>query len=417
MSTESLLFVNFEQLRALNRATGDYKASLLFCRLSSQSAHSTIVKDGKKYVARTIIGLAEESGYCENTTAEKLKVLEGFNLIQSYVGMWYGEKRTFIHCKPEMRPRIDIQKMDLLTKYTGGDMQSTMLALFAFFLKKKVYHYKKEDWVIVAVSQVEELFDVCKKTAIAMARSLEEKGIIKLMIRRLWGKSHYIVKINDDFCKQIEQKYTELKESAKEKKRLKELAKKEKSEVSIIINNKEKINIKINNTREAPNSEDKNDVLLADEAGNIILSRKEQNYIGAAVKRTVAKSPSLSWTVEVLISQVKYALSNVQQRKGTQNFVHAVNRAMKLIREGRWKMPFGYEKYNKNGKEEYERMREHEKIHEEMKIKGANTRKEDAPSYGMEYAKSSPCAYMDDKKRSALEDLERRWSEWKYGVA
>lgn len=388
MSQKTLLFINYGEFRGLNKRTGNWKFSLSAGRIAFQVSKTRLEKGE---IARTMKQVADSVGVCETTAAEQLQHLEALGLIKTRVGMWWGNKRTFISCREDFKLGFDAKKLSLLNKYTGGDMESITLSLFAFFMQKNPLHYRDGDWVMVAREEVRSLFGICDKTAVKLARDLEAKGIIEVDTCRRWGKEQFMVKISNGFCAKIEGEWAEIKEAEEAAKAAKELAKREKVKVSLRLNNDPKVEINNNN--------------LVDEEGIIILSKKEQNYLRAAVMKTIGRMTGLGWQAETLIAQVKYAMSNDKQRKGTQSFGHAINRAMFLIRKRKWKEPFGWRKYTLEGKmeSERERLEVEEAAAKRFTKKGPGTIQ--MYDYGIEQAQGIPASTDIFVERNRLQKL------------
>lgn len=332
MSYGTLLYTNFEQLNALNAITGNYKLSTLFGILRYQVKKTKINKNGKKVIARTREQIAKAMGCGLSAVDRLLERLITLGLIEGKVGMWHGNKRMFISCKEDLDLSLDLDKLHLMNAYTGGNKASTMLSYFAFRMQTESFLYKGKRHVMVARKYIAKLLDITSKSADVFMMRLAERGLIEYEGWIMHTQRQYIVHINDDFYKNLTEEWIALKEA-------KRIAKLEETKESIIITKDPKEKIINNNTLEARDSE----------TGIIILSKKEQSYLRAAVVRTLQRVDGLAGQLETLVAQVKYALSNENQRKGTQSFAHAVNRAMKLIREGVWKPPFGWFKYTEEG--------------------------------------------------------------------
>lgn len=424
MSYNTLLCINFNQLEELNRVTGDFSQSLLYGRLKHQINHSKLTEDGKPtgkpYIARSRSQIAELNGKGLTCTDEDLEELKSRNLIDCCAGLWNGKKRMRISCNKDYELGLNTRKLELMTKYTGGNKQSVMLAYFAYWTEKMPLTRKDGLWCMVPRNKVAELIGVESKTKTVdvFMKALVEKGIIKYEVRRLFRQRQFKVKINDDFYNKIVAELNEIEIAFN-------LSKQAKTGVSIKVNNDPKVDIINNNIRQDAEANSNPQVK---QGGTIILSKKEQNYLWGAVKNTLPRCKGVKWELKSLMSQLRYVLSSPEQRKGTTSFAHAVNRAMFLIREGLWKQPFGYEKYNEDGKAEYDAIRAQEKAHYEQKDHRALSRLAvaghvpdeldiDIPLVkGPENYGKRPEDDEDAERARKMADLEHRWLQWKYGA-
>lgn len=407
-----LLGINFNELKVLMGKSGKFDLSILYGRLKYQVNRTKLTPKGKREIARTREMVAAYNGKGLTATDEDLAALVGMGAIDCRAGMWMGNKRMYIACNWDCDLGFNAEKFALMDKYTGSTKQSVMLSYFAYCTEKRPLHYTKGRFmgspsVMVSKKSVANLLGVTVRTANAYMASLAQKGILQYQGRRLWGEGQYHVQINIDFYNKIVAEWAEIENALKETKRAK-------SGVSIKVNNDSRVENINNNTFE-------------DENGNIILSMREQSYLAEAVKRTLARTSGVTWTFGALLAQVRYAMSSKEQRKGTQGFVHAINRAMFLVREGLWKMPFGYEKYTAEGKAEHEALREREKAHYEQKDPRALSRlavaghipdelEIDVPLVKEpENWGSRPQDDEDTERARKMADLERRWQESRYG--
>jgi hypothetical protein len=343
-----LLGINFGELKALMGKTGDFGKSILYGRLKHQVNNTKVTRDGKNVIARTREAIAGYNGKGLTETDEDLRDLVTMGAIDCKAGMWNGNKRMFIACNWGYNLGINARKYDVMNRYTGGIKQSVILSYIAYCTAANPLIYQRGRFkgypsVIISKRKIMELLGVTLRTANAYIEGLAKKAIVQYEGRRLWGEGQYHIQIQPGFYEAFVEAWKEEEEEYRQKQTALKLAKRAKSGVSIRIKKESKEEIINNNT-------------LVDENGTIILSMREQSYLAEAVKRTLARTKGVTWTFATLLAQVRYAMSFKEQRKGTKSFAHAINRAMFLVREGLWKMPFGYEKYSFAGIGERERL-------------------------------------------------------------
>lgn len=336
MANSVMLWFNFEQTRAVNKKTGNFDKTMLFGKLEYQQMDTKIIKDGRKWIARTKRQLCDLNGKEATATTDDINYLVQDDLIYKRSGLWKDVKRVFISCNSDYRVGLNAKKQEMLDKYTGSTRKSALLALFAFYAKDK-------GWAMVSKKSARTLLCATTKTVTSYLQDLQDLGILTFRGRNLWGQGQYQVTINPGFTSKIEDEWEAI-ESAQNL----ILVEKSGASTNIIINNNDKVDK--NNNTVPPNAPRVND------EGIIILSKKEQNYLGEAVKRTLARCTVLSWTYETLMGHMRYVLTTPKNRNSAQNFVHCVNRAMLLVREGKWNQPFGYDKYSFEGVSERARL-------------------------------------------------------------
>lgn len=346
MSYSALLWFNFKQTQELNVKTGSFDQTLLFGKLKFQATESSLVFNGQKEIARTRLQIAETNGKGLTATDEDLSDLIAKGLVSKRPGMWKGKRCLKIACIGDYDMGLNASKQKLIDKYTGDSKKSALLAFIAFWLGKNPYDYNGKTWAIISKREIKRLLCVCSSTLKTYVNELARAGIIMYEGRNLWSCSQYQIRINPDFYEKIKAEWEELE-------RVQLLNKVEKSGVSIRINNDDKGYCINNNTISRSRI---GDAQLVDENGTIILSKKEQNYLSEAVKRTLARCTFLTWGYETLMGHMRYVLTTPKNRNSAPNFVHCINRTMSLVRQGKWNEPFGYGKYSFSGVSERERL-------------------------------------------------------------
>lgn len=77
------------------------------------------------------------------------------------------------------------------------------------------------------------------------------------------------------------------------------------------------------------------------------LNKRQIAYLLAAIKTTAKR---IRFDISEIFGWIKFSILNPCQRKGVTDFKHAVNRFIKLLRERKLTMPFGYNKYTEDGR-------------------------------------------------------------------
>ena len=134
------------------------------------------------------------------------------------------------------------------------------------------------------------------------------------------------------------------------------------------------------------------------------LSKRQSAYLLAAIKNVAAKAMA---DVEEMFCWIKFAILNPCQRRGISTFRHAVNRFMKLLREKKLTMPFGYKKYTEEGRSYAERMSKYEEKDEWWLKDGVTSSSELADkviAQQEEIEKWRDALDVDDYKQSVIND-------------
>jgi hypothetical protein len=359
MQTNPLLWVNNEKLYDLVSIVGSIDLAVFYAQIKFQVSDSRIVKYGKRYrikrrvekedervIARSRKQLSLYNGKGITATMEDTAELAKLGLITKRVSTWKGKKRMFISCPEDYDLGINVHKLEILNKYTGGLAQSALLAYFAYWIEVNPFKGEYKDWAMVARRRAAKMLGVEGKTCDKYVKELVERGLIECKGAKRWGQRQYEVKINKDFYDKIVAEWKERVEQLAEE-RAENLAKREKSDLSIRTNNSPKVDIKNNNTITSLVSIN---TPLVDEGGNVILSKRQQNYLAEAIKRTLARCDVLTWSATTLMGHMRYVLGTPKNRESGQGFAHIINRAMFLVRKGLWQQPFGYLYYSEEGK-------------------------------------------------------------------
>jgi hypothetical protein len=422
MSFQGFCFVNFKQLAVVNDVVGDIDASLLFGAIKYQVSNTKIVRGADRVIARTRRQLANYLNCSLKSIDRKLEQLKSMSLIQTVLGMWYGKKRMFVRCKEDIKFSVNIRKLQFLNSYTGGNKASVALSYFAYMISLGKPNAQK-GWCSVPKLELANLLGLTLKGAYAIVIALEQKGLIVRTPRHL---RHYVT-INSAKYDELMAEWERIEHEAKHKK---ETIKSHKRTIlTTSINNRDI------NTVEIINNNTNNVDYLENTGGDVNfnqdeskLNKRQLAYAKAAVERTVLKAKVAVGDIKTLWSQVHFALSTPEHRQGTQNFKHAVNRFMLLIRSGGWRMPFGYEKYSDECKDGYLQLKAREKKHYELKsgaqLARLQARGEIPPELGIDVPDAvyePPAAIevdvQDAERRRKLEDLQRRWEIARYGGA
>lgn len=431
MSYQQLCIANFKQFAEINEYTRDLDESLLFGDILFQLSNTTLIKDGKKEIARQRSQLAKRLDMSISTIQRKLKSLKEYSLISISLRKWFGKKRMFISSEKDIHFSINITKLHFLNEYTDDTKCSIALSYFAYQLMQSDCHTRYgKDWCYVPKADLAKLLVASEMTAHQTVKKLETTGLIDRK-GQYGGEAAFLVRINPTKLAEIsaewevrEEKYAAEKKAKAEAKAAKNAVQnlEKSSNLELSINNRDIDTIYIKN-----NNIDITESSINFEQTGYELSSQQRKYLDVALERTVlnAKVPLIDFSL--LKQEVNFAIESIGHRKGTLSFKHAVNRFMLLIRNGDWKTPFGYHKYSDECRETYQHIKVHEKAHYEQKSARALANLRNAGELPPELnivvpdiAFSPPRIEVvaeDEERKKKLADLERRWQESKYGGA
>lgn len=334
MSNSGILCFNYAQMELLNERTRKLKDSISYAILREQWVGTKLPG---KVIARTRSYIANLWGVSLSTATRRLCKFKEHGFISGKVGMWYGDKRLFISCDYGIDVGINLKKVLLLTEYTGSHEASFMLSLLAFNSQKNDWAYEGKRWSRFSKAKLAKIVTADIKTCDAMMRDLSKKGLIEYRVENALGEKrserHYVVHIKNEFERTFAESWKALKE--------KDLADKmEKMNLSITVDKLEVGYINNNNTGGGVKTEE----------SIVIFTKKIQNYVSAAISRTLVRCQHAAFDAVTLLAHVKYLLTGPNRGPGMKDFVHVVNRVMFLVRKGAWKVPFGFFKYCEEGR-------------------------------------------------------------------
>lgn len=354
-SYSAALCVDFNGLKETNRSTLDSFATRVFSylRFRAQTTGNTLI---------TTYETLEQFFSCGKSILRKvLEKLADLGVITiSITTNQKGYKRTSIKVLSDESPFFDYEKIALLRNYTGNDELSLLYSFVAFKIgaydKLNQPQWVKEIdgkiWWQLDVERIANQFNTSERTAFRNLNKLLDLGL--LIKRRVGLKTYYA--INDEMYKTIADEHQELLINKRPKfdfvseftdtPELSSINNTSPGEREIYINN---------NTRDS-------DIILnnLDSIGKD-LNKRQIAYLLAAIKTTMQKFGRRTiGEMQNVFGWIKFSILNPCQRKGTTNFKHAVNRFIKLLRERKLTMPFGYNKYTEEGRQFWEGVIERE---------------------------------------------------------
>lgn len=349
-SYSAILCADFERLKDINRSTEDSFTTLLlgYIGFRARTTENTLIT--------TLEKIANFLGVTIFKARKSMQKLEKLGVITPKITMGpAGYKKTSIKVNIDELPFFDYEKLSIIRKYTQDDELSLLYSFIAFKLggydkcnqpawlkeiDEKVY------WKI-SLKFITEQLHIKERTASEKLRKLVEIGLID----RHKEDGYWYCTVNKNIYENIEKEYNEL------------LFKKQPSCNFCVPPPAEPTSYSLNNTYTDDyvyinNNTKQCDIILnnIDDIGQD-LSKRQRAYLLAAIKSTLKK---VNGNAQEIFGWIKFSILNPCQRTGITTFTHAVNRFVKLLREKKLTMPFGYKKYTEEGRSYAERMSKYE---------------------------------------------------------
>lgn len=325
-------------------------------------------------------------------------------------------------------PAISYERLNLVTSYTKDLVDSAIVSFIAYRLNLEDSFYVCEignsPYWQVNFEMISKQFSLSDTTVRRHIDKLIKTGFLEKRRKwNRWGRPLVYLTINQEMYNKISEEYQDsLAKKVRDndidayfdywpvvKNVIPSLDNNTLDDNEYIINNNTGGDVNLNNL---------------DEVG-VTLTFRQKKFLWAALLRTIVDALKIPLEeIHRLYQQVKYFIINPQQHKNVVKFRHLVNIAMKLIRNDKWRMPFGYHKYSSECKEDYERLKAHEKAHYMLKSPDALIRLQAAGELPPELNIGVPelpiqptvehGVKVDEKLQAWMEEMERRWLEERY---
>ena len=396
-SYSSILCTDFERLKDINRSTEDSLTTLLLGYIGFRA------RTAGNILITTVEKIANFLGVTIFKARQSMRKLEKLGVITPKITIdRAGYKRTSIKVNVDELPVFDYEKLSIIRKYTQDDELSLLYSFIAFKLSgydkcNQPAWLKKIDEKVfwkISLKFITEQLRIKERTASEKLRKLVALGLLD---RHKEGGYWYCT-VNQNSYERIEKEYKAL------------LNKKQPSCNFCVPPPAESTSYSLNNTYTDDyvyinNNTKQCDIILnnIDDIGQD-LSKRQSAYLLGAIKNVAAKARA---DVEEVFGWIKFAILNPCQRRGITTFTHAVNRFVKLLREKKLTMPFGYKKYTEAGRAYAERMSKYEEKDEWWLKDGVTSSSELADkviSQQEEIEKWRDALDVDDYEQSVVND-------------
>jgi hypothetical protein len=352
MKTTGLHPINFRIFGELNTKIQNMEATLLFSKIKFDLNYSTINKSGKICIARSRKELGVAFGFSGRKVDCLLQHLENKHYIEKSVGLWYGKKRLFISSDAAVDAvPIHFKSLVSLYKKLGSIKKILVLSRIAFAFQHTKINKAGKKWCALTQHQLSSWSGLSVRTLDNIILYLVKQG---LLIKRNFmfngvRKTHYhLTQIAVDYFSEVNQPVYQVMPARHSKVIHHHNCRLETSKTVLSLNKDKKEKGK-NITEQGSTSymrmSDINFQNIHDQ-----LNARQKKYLMAALDNTCRRHYLTPSNPKELLEEIKYFILNPLQRTGISSFSHAVNRAMKILRDKNWRTPFGFLKYSKAGK-------------------------------------------------------------------
>ncbi len=353
LSSIKICPINFKLFAELTKKTNDPEATLLFSKLKFHLTNSKIKKSGKVWIVRSRKQIASWFGFSTKKTDRLLKSLEEQGLIEKNVGLWYGKKRLFINTSEETNAApVNQTLLKILISTTGSVRSALIFSRIAYsFANSRIQHLDKK-WCCLKKQKLADWAGLSIRTIDTILDGLTRKGLV-LKKNFLWDEkiqTHF--HIPDFTIDLLESQFQKIERSIEKQCEksintqncLPEPAKKG---LPIIIRTNTK---KTNNKTSTIESQNKYKSDIIFNSIGKVLTQRQLKYLEVALKNTLKKSTVQISSPKELWEQLKFSILNPQQHKNTLSFKHSVSRCMKILSDGNWLTPKGFNNHSEFGR-------------------------------------------------------------------
>lgn len=327
----SLCPVNFKVFDSINKKTKDLEATILFSKLTFINQKSKIIKLGKKWVVLSREQIASWFGFGIKKVDKYLNLLEKLNLIEKHCSLWYGKKKLFISIidMHSVVP-INFKLLDLLVTELGNIKLALVFTKIAYaFANTKIIHDHKK-WCCLNKELLTKWSNLSLRTLDRIIDELIKRSFI-LKKKFSWNnktQSHFHV---PEFVIQV------FKQAANKSIKESQKCLTEKSQIDTKRSAKKELSI-----NKETNKKKNNNINFLEKNSTEVDSLKET--IRLRVKFLIDKKEVRISSPTEIIEQIHFSITNNEQHKNIESIKHKMNRCFKILKDGRWTTPYGFNK-------------------------------------------------------------------------
>lgn len=370
--------INFKKFGSINSIVNNLDASIMFSKLKFHQANSKIIKDGKIWIARSREQLASWFGFSTKKVDSILSELERMGLIEKKVSTWYGKKRLFISASKKIESiPVNMKLLNTLVDVTGSLHSALIFSKIAYSFANTTISHENKKWCCIKKQSLSEWSNLSVRKIDNILENLASKGLIlkKNFIYNEKLQSHF--HIPDFAIKTLKERFLNIREVNKTNT---ENIHKENSQncrnqpakngTSIKIRTKqEKTNNKTNGVNVSTTMKSTESDINFEKINNK-LSKRQLKYLEGAINKTIERYRLKISNPNELIEQIKFSILNAKQQHSNINrFKHVVSRCMKILSDGNWRTPIGFDNHSEKGNKIKTEQKEKEKEWQRTKEK------------------------------------------------
>ena len=359
-------------------------------------------RNGLPQIARTLKAIGEGI-VSERQASKALNALQMAGLIQKRRGIWWGKSRLFISCATKHEEiKINHKKFGLVAKEMGGFLEALLWLRIFYAMQNTNIELSGKKYCVISSDRLSEFLGVSGRTCERMLCKMIADSKVEKTLASYGGRSRAHWTINEQVISQMSDLILAQPVENLEKSCLKNdcpqqicrLAKRQ-SCISLM---KEKTKDKKYNNNICGNVGN-----LFGEKRDVILNKK--NYVLGALERTLKRYPHIQLTnPKQTQNQVLCSILDPLQNPRGLSFKHLINRTLKLLSKGDYRVPIGY-KHTIIGKQEVEACQEREMQWRLLKEAEISSSKKKSPIFNevFRHKKNADEAQLNIKK--AQEEL------------
>lgn len=350
LSSLAICPIKFDSFDKLLGKVQCIDASVLYCLLHFQCKHTKITKYGHRCIARSREQLSQWLQLSTRKIDTLLNKLETLGFIKKRSSLWYGKKRLFISCHYLDELSINSKLLNILIKKTGSIKNAVVLAKLAFAYNNTNIQNENKSWCTFKKDTLSTWCGMSIRTLDKILKELSEKGLILKKILNRYGKRQQHFHIYQKVIHNINEEYSALNTETTTKNMTNNNTNNNNC-VPQPAKNAKPIRIKTHQQKE-----NNINIFIFDE------KNEPEKFLKSAMSQLKHSLNVSQSQFNELYEQVKFTIKHLLQNKKVQSFRHAVYRCLKIIRDGNWKVPFGFYKYADYGKKlaEIRRLKAHD---------------------------------------------------------
>lgn len=385
--------INFKRFGELNRIVGNLEESLLLAKIKFHLNHTKLKKHGLPTIARSRQDIQGWFGLSMRKTDALLSSLSKKRFLSKTIGTFFGKKKLFLSVSDKISSTpINVSLLEFLIQETGSLKSALLFSRIAFGINNSkiqikglsYFYIRKEEltsWLEVSIRSVDHLIEGLSRKGLVLKKNIVRNGkrithfhvpqsSINVLKKKFAASSNSKKELS-----KVNSRISNKKNSQPYKKTMLQNLPVGTGKNATIHKNKNKTTVKNNITTALSTTKGRGLKERKTYEGDINfsslekeLSSRQRKYLSSALDRTIGLFGLKISNPDELLSQLIFFLRAPEQRIGVKSFEHGVNRAMKIIADGNWKTPIGFQNHDQKGRGIKQAQQQKQKIWEQEKL-------------------------------------------------